>query len=67
MERGFIFHEFELGKITFQEVERDFVGRHSESGCDFGRGEGESCHRLEKKRLFTNKGYYSLILRVDHG
>ena len=32
VERGFTFHEFGLGKITFQEVERDFVGRHSESG-----------------------------------
>ena len=50
MERDFIFREFGLGKITFQEVERDFVGRHSESGCDFGRGEGESCHRLVKKK-----------------
>ena len=37
-------------------------------GCDFGRGEGESCHRLTRKdHLQTNKGYYSLVLRVDHG
>ena len=42
MERGFIFHEFELGKITFQEVERDFVGRHSESGVAILEEERES-------------------------
>ena len=42
MERGFIFREFELGKITFQEVERDFVGRHSESGVAILEEERES-------------------------
>ena len=42
MERGFIFRKFGLGKFTFQEVERDFVGRHSESGVAILEEERES-------------------------
>ena len=42
MERDFIFREFGLGKITFQKVERDFVGWHSESGVAILEEERES-------------------------